>query len=343
MKKILVLYTELADYIYNSFAYFADNYNAEFHIIHWPINSEAPFAFSKNESIRLYSKESFNNKSLTEFTLNLTPDAVICAGWMDKDYIRISKNYAKKIPTILTMDNHWEGSIKQYILRIVGSVYLKGVFSNIWVPGSPQKHYAEKIGFSKEQILTGFYVANFNIFKEVNYVPEKSFIYVGRYIEHKGIKDLWTAFVQLKKEYPNDWKLKCIGTGDLWDERVIDEDIEHFGFLQPGDIAKEIKGGVFVLPSHFEPWGVVVHEFATAGFPMILSNKVGAGTEFLDENGYLFEGGNIYDLKEKMKKFMLPDGDNMKKMSLQSEKLSKNISNEYWSEQLNKVLSKKGN
>lgn len=340
MKKILVLYTSLADYMLNSFKYYLDNYDAEFHIIHWPIRDEAPFKFSNINSIKLYNKEKFNQSDLQVIIKKIKPDAIICSGWVDKDYIKIVKKYKKKTPTILTMDNHWEGSIKQYILKLISPFYLKKTFSHIWVPGKPQEQYAKILSFKDSQILTGYYVANKNVFKQIDYKPEHTFLYIGRYITHKGINDLWTAFVELKDEFPNNWKLKCIGTGDLWDKRTEHIDIKHLGFLQPKDIAKNISGGVFILPSHFEPWGVVVHEFAIAGFPMIVSDKVGSSTAFLNDNGYSFKSGNISDLKEKMKKIMLSKESELEVMSKQSKILSNYISNDNWSKQLNEVLTK---
>jgi glycosyltransferase involved in cell wall biosynthesis len=339
MKKILVLYTALADYMLNSFNYYTDNYNAEFHIIHWPIRDEAPFVFSRNKSIKLYDKSKLVKSELENITKKIRPDAIICSGWVDKDYIKIVKDHKKIIPTILTMDNHWEGNLKQQLLRLASPIYLKNIFSHIWVPGKPQKRYAKKLSFRENQILTGYYVANEKVFASINYEPENTFVYLGRYINHKGINDLWTAFIELKKEYPNNWNLKCMGTGDLWDKRVIHEDIEHLGFVQPSKISKSIKGGVFILPSHFEPWGVVVHEFAMAGFPMIISDKVGAGTEFLNKNGYLFSSGNVKDLKKQMKLFMKATSDDIRKFGIQSKLNSKLISNKSWSEQLNNVLT----
>lgn len=38
--------------------------------------------------------------------------------------------------------------------------------------------------------------------------------------------------------------------------------------------------GVFILPSRIEPWGVVVHEFSAAGFPLLLSDQVGSAESF---------------------------------------------------------------
>jgi len=340
MSKILVLYTELADYILNSFTYFVKNNDATIHIVHWPINSEAPFSFENKNGIKLYNKSDYSISKLDKLATSINPDVIICAGWMDKEYVSISKSYSNKIPTILTLDNHWEGDIKQQILRLISPFYLKKIFSHIWVPGNPQKKYAKKLSFKDEQILTGFYVANENIFSNFKYQQEKTFLYVGRYIEHKGIKDLWKAFLQAKQELNSDWKLKCIGTGDLWDKRQIDDDIEHIGFLQPSGIPSHIKGGVFVLPSHFEPWGVVVHEFAMAGFPMLISDKVGSGSAFLNKNGYEFKSGNVLDLKEKMKNIILSKESKIEMMGTQSKINSNKISNANWSKQLNNILTK---
>jgi len=340
MQKILVLYTELADYILNSFSHYADKHNSEISVIHWPINNEAPFNFEINNGLKLYNKNNFDKESLNLLVEKINPDTIICAGWMDKDYIKIVKKHKGSIPTILTMDNHWEGNLKQQILRIISPLYLKKIFSHIWVPGNPQKEYAKKLHFKESQILTGFYVANVEVFKNIEHQQENTFIYIGRYIEHKGITDLWKAFIGIKSEYPNNWKLKCIGTGDLWNSKIEHDDIEHLGFLQPKDLSENIKGGVFVLPSHFEPWGVVVHEFAMAGFPMIISDKVGAGTAFLNKNGYQFKSGNISDLKEQMKKIIHTKKSEFELLSNQSKINSDIISNDNWSEQLNIVLTK---
>ena len=339
MRKILVLYTELADYVLNSFSYYTNKYGDEIHVIHWPINDEAPFTLKEDSGVILYNKAYLAQGKLIKLAKKIKPDALICAGWMDKDYVSTVKQFSKKIPTILTMDNHWEGSLKQQILRLISPFYLKKIFSHIWVPGEPQKQYAKKLSFKENQILSGFYVANEKVFGNINYEIENTFVYIGRYIKHKGINDLWTAFIELKSEYPNNWKLKCIGTGKLWNEKIEHEDIYHLGFLQPSELTEKIKGGVFILPSHFEPWGVVVHEFAMAGFPMIVSDKVGSSSAFLNNNGYKFKSSDIIDLKNKMKNIMLAKKSEIELMSFQSKINSDKISNENWAEQLNKILT----
>ena len=47
-------------------------------------------------------------------------------------------------------------------------------------------------------------------------------------------------------------------------------------FIQPENLEKVKNAGCFVLPSLKDNWGVVVHEFAAAGLPLIISDGVGA-------------------------------------------------------------------
>lgn len=54
----------------------------------------------------------------------------------------------------------------------------------------------------------------------------------------------------------------------------------------------------FVLPSTFEPWGVVLQEAAAAGLPLIASHACGAAVHLLRAgyNGYLCEPGDAEGL-----------------------------------------------
>ena len=56
------------------------------------------------------------------------------------------------------------------------------------------------------------------------------------------------------------------------------------------------------MPSRYEPWGVVVHEFSTAGLPLVLSENIGAKSQFLIDqyNGFTFSENSAHDLAHKM-------------------------------------------
>jgi glycosyltransferase involved in cell wall biosynthesis len=48
------------------------------------------------------------------------------------------------------------------------------------------------------------------------------------------------------------------------------------------------------MPSKKEPWGVVLHEMAIAGLPLLASENVGAASAFLREG----ENGKVFKLEE---------------------------------------------
>ncbi|SFV59748.1 Glycosyltransferase [hydrothermal vent metagenome] len=346
-KKVVILFTELSDYMLNLYRYWVDNSSVELYIYREEVNQkEAPFQLDLTYPyIHIYNKEGLTKNKLQQAIKSIEPNMIICSGWSDRLYLDIASSYSGTIPTIFTMDNRWRGSLKQYIAITISKILLVPRFSHIWVPGIPQIEYAKRLGFVDEQILTGYYVANSNIFSQRAIDPKrdfkKRFIFVGRYREDKGILDLWRAFDILCSEYPNDWKLLCIGTGELYKQRVEHPQIEHLGFLQPIEFKEYMRdGGVFILPSHFEPWGVVVHEFAMAGFPMILSDEVGASTQFLKdkENGFIFKHKDIDDLKDKMKKIITSSKTELTNMGRLSYNLSQTIDEKAWIDKIDMIL-----
>jgi len=337
-KRIVFLYTEIATY-FTSCIDELSKY-AEIHVVRFPINKEAPFEFkTEHSSIKFYERNDYSYSELLKLVNSINPDAIFCSGWIDKDYLKICKTYFGKIPTVLCMDTKWNGNVKQRIASILSPFVISNKFSHAWVPGNAQKQFALKLGIKESKIKLGYYCADTNYFitcfseskpNKTKLYP-KRLLYVGRYYDFKGITDLWTAFVDLQTEQPNDWELWCLGTGDI--KPIQHAKIKHFGFVQPNELKKYIEQcGAFVLPSRFEPWAVVVHEFAAAGMPLILSSEVGAKELFLkhEENGFEFEAGSINDLKEKLKKLFTLSNESLNLMSERSNLLSQQLTIEKW-------------
>ena len=346
--KILFLYTELAGYFLSCIKALSKVDGIEISIIHWPVNQEAPFQFDFPANVKFYRRENYPEAALKKLALQIVPDIIFCSGWLDKEYLQVCKQYKPLIPVIVGFDNQWKGSLKQRLAVLISPYTIQKYFSHAWVPGNKQYIFAKKLGFEGEKILKGFYSADFSLFlhwylrniesKKKSF--PKRFIYVGRYVEQKGIKDLWQAFMELKNEFPNEWELWCIGTGPLHHDAPQQSYIKHFGFIQPFNMEKFIaETGIFVLPSHFEPWGVVAHEFAAAGFPLVCSNKIGAAEQFLSDriNGYLFNSGNIKELKGALKNIMNKTSEELLAMGEISLKKAGTITPEKWSEALIKI------
>lgn len=342
--RFLFLYTEIAEYFLACCRELSKH--GEIHIIRWPVNKEAPFQFQIDEKLKLYSKSDYNFNGLQKLVKEINPDVIVCSGWIDKDYLKIAKPYFKKIPTVMSCDTHWTGSFKQRLAMVISRFTLMRIFSHAWVPGHIQKQYVLNLGFKEQNIQTGFYSCDFKHFAKI-YESQKTlkeqkfpkrFLYVGRYYEFKGIRELWQAFIELQQEETNEWELWCLGVGDI--EPVQHPKIKHFGFVQPKDLETYTsQTGVFILPSRFEPWGVVVHEFAASGFPLLLSNAVGAKEQFLenDKNGFSFNPNDVASIKTAMKTIIAKSDAELIEMGKQSHLKAQSITPEKWVKNLLKL------
>jgi len=145
---------------------------------------------------------------------------------------------------------------------------------------------------------------------------------------------LWEAFISLNKDNPK-WELHCVGTGDGFDSKVEHPNIFHHGFLQPSELEPLIKDATaFVIPSLFEPWGVVLHEMAAAGLPLITSDAVGAAKTFVKDgvNGWTYSSSNKLELVNRIEQLYSLSDEELFNMGGESHRISKSISPDVWAE-----------
>ena len=300
-KTVLFLFTELSGYILACFNYASEN-GYIIHVVNYPVNSDAPFELEKQEKKTLFfhNKNQINTiKKLQDFILELDPGIIFVSGWMDKLYFKFSTDKNNSFKKILLLDNTWLGTLKQNLWSILFNFKFKSAFQGVWVPGDVHKTYAKKLGFKDEEIYNGLYTCNTNLFnsfhlntnlKKKSNFPRR-FLYVGRYDEVKGLRNLWNSFINVVEKNDFKWELWCVGTGKLWDSRPQHPLIKHFGFVQPKKLKKIIQDtGVYVLPSIYEPWGVSLHEMVSSGMPVLISENIGSKVYFLKEkiNGLSF-------------------------------------------------------
>jgi glycosyltransferase involved in cell wall biosynthesis len=131
------------------------------------------------------------------------------------------------------------------------------------------------------------------------------FLYVGRLSPEKGIDDLLNAFSLVHAKLRGA-HLDVIGAGPL--EGVLEERIRELGLQQAvtlrgsmnlSDIGSEfLCSSALVLPSHSEPWGLVVNESLSYGCPVVVSSHCGCVPELVIDGvtGYAFDAGNIESL-----------------------------------------------
>ncbi|HKR03068.1 MAG TPA: glycosyltransferase family 4 protein [Bacteroidia bacterium] len=341
-KKAVFLANALSGYFVACLNKMTEEYSIDAHVVKYPVDAIAPFEFNlKNDHITYYDRNNFADKKLSELIVSINPDVILCSGWIDKGYLEVCKNYKGKIKTLLKFDNPWRNTTKQNLARVLGPLLLRKYFSGCWVSGQPQRVYAKKLGFKEEEICEGMYSADVDFFhaqyEKYTDAKRKSFpkkiLYVGRYARLKGVEELWKAFTRFQEKYPCEWELWCLGKGDLINLFPQHEKIKNFGFVQPAEIEHFVAGtGVFILPAHYEHWGVVVHEYAAAGFPLICSTTTSAATAFLKDayNGFYHKPVDVDSLVEVFRKISLLSNEELATMGERSAELAKQMTPKIW-------------
>ena len=348
-KTVLFLYTEFSTYLESCLNFLIENNAVNVYLVRYAVNNEAPFDFN-NLNFKNFKREKFNSKKeLLNFALELQPQIVVVSGWIDKDYLYVALKLKRKYVTIMAMDTPWSGSFKQIILSLLSMNYFAKRFNYVWVPGLKQKKFAKKLGFSDNHVLDGFYSGDVNLFKKYYedsvHLKRKSFpkvfLFLGRYINNKSIHELCAAFEKISLNHNHEWELWCVGAGEEWENRIKHPKIKHLGFLQSKDLYDVVsKAGVYILPSKFEPWGVSLHEFVSAGFPVIASKHVGSAELFLKNkiNGLLINTCSELDIYQSMLAMMKMSSEELLAMSEESLILSKKITPKLWAEKLMSLL-----
>lgn len=336
---ILYLYAEVMGYTMATIKSLVDHGNT-IHLVYWDEKKITPYRFSKYKNLHTYSRSSQSYHSLKSQILSINPDITVVSGWQDTMYLKLARFLRRnnKI-VVIGFDDQWHGTFRQQLGSFLGKCGLLNLFfSHAWISGMYQFEFARKLGFKKESIVYDLYSADLSLFHSVYYASKlvkkvsypHRFIFVGRLEKVKGLENLISAW-NLLGSRRKDWELVIIGSGTLKDKIINKSRVVLIDFLQPKDLINEIpKSGCFILPSIFEPWGVVVHEFAAAGLPLIVSNCVGASTEFLVHglNGYLFNPNSVSQLSKAMLNVISKSDEELIKMGACSHDFSFHITPE---------------
>lgn len=342
---IAVLYTKLTSYFMACMRHDVSKTGNVYHVYRYEPSNEAPFDLKSEKGIKIFNNGNENAKTLLSNLKKFNPDIIYVSGWTNKKYKIISKYFMKNnIPTILGMDNQWKGNIRQHLAGLMSPIVIKPYFSHIWIPGAPQYRFAKKLGFKDVNIFTGLYCAANNLFGKISQKKfNRQLLFVGRLVDHKGIK----VFLNVLKSFINEdalsFKVHFVGNGPLSKEIPKHELITHSNFVNPDKLPLLMKdAGFLILPSLYEAWGVVIHEAVTAGLPIITTHQTGAASEFVvnNENGFIYNAHDKLELKKSIiNSFNLSENEYLK-MSSKSKQLSNLNSLDKWSSTLNDIIEK---
>lgn len=344
--RIAVLWTGLSGYLNACLRELASRPGVELFVAHSGIKNEAPydpsiFVWMKHEVI--WQSEGDYERLHAELTA-FDPELVVVAGWHVPLYRRIMKPLKGRCLRLMTMDNRWSGTAKQWLGSLTSSTYVLPYADAAWVPGHHQANFARKMGFVPRNILHGSLSCDQPKFAEIYEERTQSgkplphaFIFVGRLVEAKGIDNLAEAYRQYQANVTDPWPLIVCGSGPLESMLKGKPGILMKGFVQPDDLPKQLAAaGCLILSSTFEPWALVVNEATAAGLIIVSTETVGAVPHLVQNyyNGFVVRDGDSKHLAETMGQIAGMNEERRERMSRASHELSQQYTPARWADVL---------
>jgi glycosyltransferase involved in cell wall biosynthesis len=277
------------------------------------------------------------------------PDVIIMWSWDGKGYRAVMKKFRGRALRVIFNSNFWHGRLKQYLGVLASPFYVLPLFDAVWVPGERSELFARRIGFKGNQVIRGANSADTDLFERgprerAELAGRRRFLFTGRLIWHKAPVLLAAAYAEYRTRVEDPWELVVAGDGPERTNFADKEGIDFRGFVQPSDLVDLMhECSAFILPSHLEWYGVVVHEAAIAGLPVICSDGVGAVPHLLQDgfNGWAVAAGDQDELVQAMVRMSTMSEERLKSMSDGSRALASRITPKIWALNLSEQLERR--
>ena len=348
--KILILYCEIMPYNVIAFeSLIKINTDVEIDVISWGTDKKlTPYKPKNLERVNYYVEKDYVFKDLKELYLKNKYKLVYVCNRREKKYLKLA-SFVKKYSTLVIgqSDEQLFNTPRQYLKKMLSYVLYRRYFDYMVVPGYYQYEFMRFLGFKKDKILIGAYTANIKLFNDY-YENNQSIynnsinklLYIGRLEDEKGIITLLHTLDNLKNNYK--FKLVIIGNGSLKDIVLKYDFVEYHSFLEQKNFLNLLNDiSFFILPSIYEPWGVVIHEMVAAGIPVICSDACGAKAAFVFDNynGFVFKNKSTISLTNTLIKSFTISDIKHNEFKIRSNELSKSITPDLWGETINSLIS----
>ena len=270
-----------------------------------PASRDAPYDRSRVPADVIHDISSFDrDRNLERSLRDFEPDVLMVVSWHQSNYrwcLRGNKNAVR----VLCMDNQWMATPKQRLGVLTSPLHVKRYYDAAFLPGLRQRDFARRLGFPADRIFEGLNSADpelFNLQGSLCERDRRNFLFVGRLVVEKGIDVLVEGYGRYRARVDDPWGLLVAGTGPEA-ARLAADGVKSVGFVQPAGLPALFQQSRFLLvPSNFEPFGVVVHEATLSGLGVICSRRVGAGETLVDEgfNGRVVREGDVEMLVDAM-------------------------------------------
>lgn len=278
---------------------------------------------------------------------DFAPDVVVMNSWTwPGSYRSVMKNQRPPVLRVLTMDNTWHATPRQWLGRLTHRLYLDSVFDCVMVASDRTEWFAHRLGFAPQHVIRGVNTADTPVFdggprSGGELAAHQSFLFAGRLVGDKAIDVLASAYQQYRNSTEDPWQLHVVGIGPL--RNLIEglPGVTMHGFVQPQQLARLMRSvSCFVLPSRYEPYGLVVHEAATSGLPLLVTEVAGAVPGLLQDgcNGWVVAAGDPTLWCEAMLRMSEAGPARLEEMSNLSRDLSRRLSPQSWARNVHDEL-----
>ncbi len=276
----------------------------------------------------------------TVFALISEADVVVASGWIYDDFCKalLVVRKSRSFLSICMADTPWKDSFSQSSRVFLGKRKIKKMYDVMWVPGARAIPLANRLGYSGSCLWQGLYCCDSRELLKCGLVElqndkvKKKFIFVGRLVEQKNVKLLMDAYLKYRYMIDSPWDLQIIGDGPL--KSLLDDigaGVTWHGAKEPDDVTSLMKeASCFLLPSKFEPWGVVVHEAACMALPIIASQNVCSTSELVRDgyNGRVVDGDSVDHFAQAMK--WMSESERLHEMKVNSYNIAKTNTVQNW-------------
>jgi glycosyltransferase involved in cell wall biosynthesis len=265
------------------------------------------------------------------------PEVLVVNTWHISAYMKAARRWRGRALRIVVMDHQWLGTPKQWLGRLTRRLYIQPAFDAAFMPGDEQAVFARHLGFKQHEIIVGLYTCHQSFFTGPQTPPRDAFLFTGRLVDTKGVDVLAAAYRAYRAESSDPWPLVVAGIGPMDAELEAIEGVQLLGFVSPDDLPGVMaEAGCLILPSRFEPWGVVVQEAAASGQAVICTSTCGAASRLVLDgyNGRVVAPDKPAELTQAMHWVANADPARRVAMSERGVELAKQYTPQRWAEHL---------
>jgi glycosyltransferase involved in cell wall biosynthesis len=323
-RRVLILSEIIAPYRIPVFNALAKNEGVDLHVVflsetdaglrQWRVyKDEIRFSYEVLPSWRFRTGKHklLLNWGLRSRLKKFAPEAIICGGYnYFASWEALSWTRRHQAELILWSESNSRDTRRGHAwVESLKARFLAGC-DRFVVPGRASREYLQSLGSALENIVTAPNAVDNDWFRiqadsirdhvsefRARYgLPARYLLFVGRLVPEKGVFDLLNGYAKLEGDLRSKVGLVFAGDGPCLTElqrqaRRINPGTACFpGFVHREDLAGLYAfGEALILPTHSDPWGLVVNEGMACGLPVIVSSVAGCAVDLVEDgwNGYI--------------------------------------------------------